>query len=175
MQSADASSVSTAVLPSSSSRVQLVGVGDSLTQRAQQPDGWLTLLAHYYQRRMDAINRGFSGYNSDWLLALITQQRSAAAHHSVWRLSEQHTARALYIVGIGANDAVLPPVALNKQHVPLQRYQSNVHTQRSATRHDTRSRARVLGRLCCVCCSQLSSPARVSARPLSVVFVCAGG
>ena len=120
--------VSSGVL-SSSSRVQLVGVGDSLTQRAQQPDGWLTLLSHYYQRRVDAINRGFSGYNSDWLLALIRQQRAQPETANVWRLSEQRNVRSLYILGIGANDAVLPPVAVNKQHVPLDRFRRNVHQQ----------------------------------------------
>ena len=123
--------MSTAVL-SSSSRVQLVAVGDSLTQRAQQPDGWLTLLSHLYQRRVDVINRGFSGYNSDWLLALIRQQRADPSRANIWRLSDHSNMRSLYVVGIGANDAVLPPVAVNKQHVTLQRYKHNVSAQHTA-------------------------------------------
>ena len=144
LQSCDVSAVSTAVLSVSASRLQLVCVGDSLTQRSQQPDGWLTLLSHFYQRRLDGINRGFSGYNSDWLLALVRQQRSADPSKSnVWRLSEQPNVRSLYVLLIGANDAVLPPVSSNKQHVPLQRFQDNVRRATNQARsyqtaaHDT--------------------------------------
>jgi hypothetical protein len=74
------------------SRPVIVAFGDSLTQRAfmtaaasevshmqitstsdnvdrshvGEGPGWLSLLSEYYARKVDVINRGFSGYNSKY-------------------------------------------------------------------------------------------------------------
>ena len=42
--------------------------GDSLTQYsfAPQDGGWGAVIADYFQRRADVVNRGFSGYNTEW-------------------------------------------------------------------------------------------------------------
>lgn len=33
--------------------------------------GWLSLLANWWERRIDVVNRGFSGYNTRWLMPLV--------------------------------------------------------------------------------------------------------
>ena len=39
-------------------------LGDSITQQGFMQNGWAGLLSNEYQRRIDVVNRGFSGYNS---------------------------------------------------------------------------------------------------------------
>jgi hypothetical protein len=38
--------------------------GDSITQRGFAPGGWAAALADRYGRRVDVVNRGYSGYNT---------------------------------------------------------------------------------------------------------------
>ena len=121
--------------------MQLVCVGDSITQRGQSPDGYLTLLSNWYSRRADVVNRGYSGYNSRWLLSLITQQTQPRTHRStrsVWTggeedeeegggAEEHSTPSVLYTLCIGANDAVLPPLSPSRrQFVALDDFASHV-------------------------------------------------
>lgn len=42
--------------------------GDSITQHGTNPltVGWFSALSYLWSRRVDCINRGFSGYNSKW-------------------------------------------------------------------------------------------------------------
>ncbi|KAI9477618.1 isoamyl acetate-hydrolyzing esterase [Coemansia sp. RSA 989] len=44
----------------------LIAFGDSITQIGDDPDnsGYLTHLTRYYERQMDVLNRGFSGFNT---------------------------------------------------------------------------------------------------------------
>jgi isoamyl acetate esterase len=53
---------------------------------------------------VDVINRGFGGYNTEWLLPVLQQQIIPSVFNVV-----------LWIILIGANDAMLAP-GLN--HVP---------------------------------------------------------
>ncbi|KAI3388175.1 hypothetical protein SNEBB_009898 [Seison nebaliae] len=46
---------------------QFVCFGDSITERGETPDGWVTLLRSHLVRRCDVINRGMSGFNSKFL------------------------------------------------------------------------------------------------------------
>ncbi|OBZ75468.1 hypothetical protein A0H81_04726 [Grifola frondosa] len=50
-------------------------LGDSLTQHGWNPsmNGFAAQLAHAYSRKMDIVNRGFSGYNSEWIIPAFEQ------------------------------------------------------------------------------------------------------
>lgn len=88
--------------------------GDSITQRAfaVETRGWVAQLANAYVRHADIINRGLSGYNSEWCLKVAPQILNEYSHLE------------LTIVFIGVNDCYLP---INpQQHVPLDRYRRNL-------------------------------------------------
>ena len=114
-------------------------------------DGWLTLLSHWYVRRVDVFNRGYSGYNSAWLHALLRQQSSSPDFdpltRQLWTFALRRQWKppmpdalsasssppppplpisALYLLCIGANDAMLPPASVNKQHVSLPEFRQHV-------------------------------------------------
>ena len=76
-------------------RPVFVTFGDSITQRGFAP-GWSSQLADAYQRRVDVINRGYSGYNSRWAVQLLDRVFPPAAPPQ------------LATVWFGANDAALP-------------------------------------------------------------------
>lgn len=65
----------------------------------------------------DVLNRGLSGYNSEWSLACWNKWLSPTTSTS--------PKTQLVTLWLGANDAVLPGEA---QHVPLDRYQSNLRS-----------------------------------------------
>jgi lysophospholipase L1-like esterase len=79
-------------------RPQFVLFGDSITQRAFSPGGWASALADAYTRRVDIVNRGYSGYNSRWALTLLDYVFPPAASADA----------RLATVFFGANDAALP-------------------------------------------------------------------
>ena len=101
-------------------------LGDSITQQAysQDPDddgprGSLgPQLSNAYMRKLDIIDRGFSGYNT-------RQMRSVMP--SVIRPYEHRpkTLRFL-VIFLGANDARLPNTGEPAQHVPLDAYIKNM-------------------------------------------------
>lgn len=49
--------------------------GDSITQGGWQPYGFAQRLAYVYARRLDVINRGLSGYNTEWAIPIFEQAR----------------------------------------------------------------------------------------------------
>lgn len=71
-----------------------------------------------YARKLDVINRGFSGYNTDWALPILRQLLP-----TVQQQKEQACSISLMTIFFGANDASLTS---NPQHVPIDRYESNV-------------------------------------------------
>lgn len=79
-------------------RPQFVLFGDSITQKSFGPGGWGGALADAYQRRVDIINRGYSGYNTPWALPLLDHIFPAEITGKV----------QLATVFFGANDATLP-------------------------------------------------------------------
>ncbi|KAI9598453.1 SGNH hydrolase-type esterase domain-containing protein, partial [Syncephalis fuscata] len=100
--------------------------GDSITQRGSDPfnDGWVSGLQHTYIRRADVINRGFSGYNTEWALNVLAMilpnaQQSSPSSMMIGRPASIE----LLIICLGANDAAIPP---SGQHVPLTRYRENL-------------------------------------------------
>ncbi|KAI8915687.1 SGNH hydrolase-type esterase domain-containing protein [Gorgonomyces haynaldii] len=87
-------------------------VGDSLTQRGFQikEAGWVSLLADYLSGKADIINRGFSGYNTEWFKRILPR------HDFKQDLS---------VLFFGANDASLLKENPH-QHVPLDKYYENL-------------------------------------------------
>ena len=109
-------------------RAKILLFGDSITQQSfgESSCGWGACIADRYQRRADVLNRGYSGYNTDWFLKL-------AATDSGRSDLFDHENVMLVTIFFGANDASDP--ALNgRQHVPLDRYESNIGDIISLTR-----------------------------------------
>ncbi|KAJ1861810.1 isoamyl acetate-hydrolyzing esterase [Coemansia sp. RSA 989] len=102
-------------MPSDSTHAydRILCVGDSLTQHGWDvtKHGWTAQLSQAYLRRLDVVNRGFSGFNSRWALSVLPRTLSK---HSRLRL-----ATILY----GANDAQFSEY---KCHVPLDEFKSNL-------------------------------------------------
>ncbi|TGZ85737.1 SGNH hydrolase [Ascodesmis nigricans] len=88
--------------------------GDSLTEQSfsLERGGHGAALSNAYARRADVLNRGLSGYNSDWLLPFLNQL-----------LVAQPLGVLLWIIMVGANDACLPGFV---HHVPLERFKQNL-------------------------------------------------
>lgn len=109
-------------------RLQLVTFGDSLTQHGSEPGGWVHLLGHWYTRKADVFNRGYSGFNTNHLIALLDQHIA----HGIWPTnhaeskSDAPTKPTLLTLCIGANDSCLPDGPSAQQSVPLENYRSNL-------------------------------------------------
>ena len=89
---------------------RLLLLGDSLTQQSFSIGGWGARVADHFQRRLDVINRGFSGYTSPWINVALPEIFSSLVGIDA------------VTIFLGANDAALP---LNhRQHVPLEMYKS---------------------------------------------------
>lgn len=66
------------------------------------------------------LNRGFSGYNTDWSLPILRQLLPTKKAQA-----EESCSIQLMTIFFGANDAALP---ITGQHVPLDRYRANLKT-----------------------------------------------
>ncbi|CAM9121976.1 unnamed protein product [Discosporangium mesarthrocarpum] len=83
--------------------------------------GWLALLANWWERRFDVVNRGFSGYNTRWSMALLDKLFVPGGIAPT----------KLVTVFFGANDCVMEG---NAQHVPLEEYKENLKNMVSHVR-----------------------------------------
>lgn len=93
---------------------RLILFGDSITQFGSHG---LALLQDRYQRRLDVVNRGFSGYNSNHAVVLLP------------KILEQPL--DLIVIFFGTNDA-----AFTKQHVDVEQYTKNIEEMvRVSKRH----------------------------------------
>ncbi|KAF2497991.1 SGNH hydrolase [Lophium mytilinum] len=112
---------------------QFLLFGDSITQQSGNQDrgfGFAPALQDAYIRRLDVVNRGLSGYNTDQALKVLT---------SIIPTPEQARVRFL-MVFFGANDASLAE-SRNGQHVPLATYKENlakIVTHDSVKAHNAR-------------------------------------
>jgi len=91
--------------------------GDSITQRSFGPGGWGALIADNWQRKIDVINRGYSGFNTKQAIHLLPY---------VFPESDKGIVQ-LATLFFGANDAALPDRTSSQQHVPLEEYKRNLH------------------------------------------------
>ncbi|OCK78432.1 SGNH hydrolase [Lepidopterella palustris CBS 459.81] len=92
--------------------------GDSITEQSSDQGrgfSFAAALQYAYIRRLDVVNRGFSGYNTDQAVDVLPMIIPAPEYARIRFL----------MVFFGANDASIPE-ALNKQHVPLARYRENL-------------------------------------------------
>ncbi|KAJ2503331.1 isoamyl acetate-hydrolyzing esterase [Coemansia sp. RSA 1972] len=95
----------------------MIAFGDSNTQLGHNPknNGYVARLAHVYQRQMDVLNRGFSGFNASSGRSIATSvlpKTAKQSARSLWPSRDLFpgTTRTLQllIVGFGTNDAGLP-------------------------------------------------------------------
>ncbi|KAJ4288371.1 hypothetical protein N0V90_011605 [Kalmusia sp. IMI 367209] len=105
---------------------QFILFGDSITQIDGNPElgfSCYQALQHDYIRRVDIINRGFSGYNTQNALLILPkiipppQQTRVRLVNLKW-----YYGKTLFF---GANDASLPNTT--GQHIPLERYKAGLH------------------------------------------------
>ncbi|KAL1748110.1 SGNH hydrolase-type esterase domain-containing protein [Schizophyllum fasciatum] len=93
--------------------------GDSITQGAWEPgkDGFGTRLAHVYARKLDVLNRGLSGYNTEWAIPVFEKVFAT-------KEAQVHTPKVrLLTIWFGANDACIEP---SPQHVSLPKFIANL-------------------------------------------------
>lgn len=92
--------------------------GDSITQGAWEPgmQGCGAQLAHVYARKLDVLNRGLSGYNTDWATPAFKQCLATVRDENVPKIR-------LLTIWFGANDACIWP---SPQHVSLSKFASNL-------------------------------------------------
>ncbi|KAF8162905.1 SGNH hydrolase-type esterase domain-containing protein [Crassisporium funariophilum] len=111
--------------------------GDSITQGGWEPDlnGFGQRLSHVYARRLDVLNRGLSGYNTDWAIPvfeqvrafiLSTEPRASATREfkCIAKHTDTHAPKVRVLaIWFGANDACIQP---SPQHVPLAKFKANL-------------------------------------------------
>lgn len=91
---------------------QVVLFGSSTTQFSfYLPEGgWGAVVADHFQRRADFLNRGFSGYNTEWAKLILPTLFPSGVSYDV------------VVIYLGANDSSLR----EDKHVPLEKYKSNL-------------------------------------------------
>lgn len=96
----------------SNPRKRVLFFGDSITQHGFNVEirGWVSQLGNWWTRRVDLLNRGFSGYNSRWGRIIVD------------KVVIKEKPDFLFVF-FGANDAIDPTVL---QHVPLEEYEENL-------------------------------------------------
>jgi len=105
-------------------RALILLLGDSITQLSFSAinAGWGAHLADIYQRRADVLNRGKSGYNTDWFLGYMN---TTEGKQDIFGSDHNPLNVRIATIFFGANDASDPK--LNpRHHVPLQRYKDNL-------------------------------------------------
>jgi lysophospholipase L1-like esterase len=98
-------------------RPTFVLFGDSITQRGWAPGGWAARLADTYGRRVDVLNRGYSGYNTAKCLHLLPAVFPPDAEPPL-----------VGTVFLGANDASLPDRSSAQHNVPVDAYATNLRS-----------------------------------------------
>ena len=101
---------------------QILLFGDSITQYSFDPilNGFGASLSHIYVRKLDVVNRGFSGYNTTWCAELLPHvlKTTLPCAQSGYKPSIK-----LITIFLGANDSVFQG---NRQYVSLQDYKKNL-------------------------------------------------
>lgn len=93
-------------------RKKVVCFGASIVQRGFdiETNGWMAQLAHWWSRKADVLNRGYSGYNSRYARMIVEK---AVINESP----------DLMLILLGSNDAIDKAC---DQHVPLLEYEQNM-------------------------------------------------
>ncbi|KAJ1722659.1 isoamyl acetate-hydrolyzing esterase [Coemansia biformis] len=107
----------------------IVLLGDSLTQHGWNVDrrGWAAQLSQEYIRRLDVVNRGYSGFNSRWgriVLPKVLPHYATKKAATLGSAAEHHKPKLqLFAIFYGANDAQFPGYPA---HVPLGEFKENL-------------------------------------------------
>ncbi|KAJ2712016.1 isoamyl acetate-hydrolyzing esterase [Coemansia spiralis] len=113
----------------------VVLVGDSLTQHGWDvaKHGWTAQLSREYVRRLDVVNRGFSGFNTRWARLALPR---VMPHYAATKDDGDDRAPRLQLVVLffGANDAQHAGL---KCHVPLDEFKDNLRAMVDAVRSPT--------------------------------------
>jgi len=102
-------------------RPKIVLFGDSITQKSFTLNGWGSSLVNKYARNADVVLRGYSGFNTRCAVHLLDKVIEGIDKDS----------SCLFIIGFGANDAVIPSAVEDDdptkcQHVPLDEFLLNI-------------------------------------------------
>eukprot|EP00588_Corethron_pennatum_P020935 CAMPEP_0194327738 /NCGR_PEP_ID=MMETSP0171-20130528/42265_1 /TAXON_ID=218684 /ORGANISM="Corethron pennatum, Strain L29A3" /LENGTH=287 /DNA_ID=CAMNT_0039087779 /DNA_START=105 /DNA_END=964 /DNA_ORIENTATION=+ len=113
---------------SSAYGARIVLLGDSITQMSFSSGGFGAHLSDVYQRRADVFNRGFSGYNTLWILELLQTEegrREIFGPPDDSKTDIPSGAVRLVTIFLGANDA--SDSKLNaRQHISVRDYRANL-------------------------------------------------
>jgi lysophospholipase L1-like esterase len=119
--------------PMTKTKALVLAIGDSITQQgfSTAHSGWVASLADYYNRFGDVVNRGFSGYNSRWILEGFDDLIKHDYGDSGNILSHRGVGADKYLVTLflGANDASEDIGAGGKvgQGVEVDEYEKNIN------------------------------------------------
>ena len=83
-------------------------IGDSLTQFGIRNKGWISLLNSYYERQLQFLCFGYSGYNTKWIFEHLKTILPFRTNY--------------YIIWLGTNDCCTDTI----QHVSKEEYRSNM-------------------------------------------------
>ncbi|AES63978.1 putative SGNH hydrolase-type esterase domain-containing protein [Medicago truncatula] len=103
-------------------RPQIYLFGDSITEESFDVGGWGASLSNFFSRTADVVLRGYSGYNTRWVLKVLERVFPVSQGGD----SGTETAPIALTVFFGANDACLPNRCSAFQHVPLHDYKENL-------------------------------------------------
>lgn len=105
-------------------------IGDSITQYSFDLDGFGASLSHWYARRMNVINRGFSGYNSMWMLQVMKVMIGQVDTSAPWNLkfpNAEIDPPVLAIILLGSNDCTTHTDKPDSQSVTPDEYEKNIN------------------------------------------------
>ncbi|KAJ7903629.1 SGNH hydrolase-type esterase domain-containing protein [Mycena olivaceomarginata] len=92
--------------------------GDSITQAGWAAHVFGARLVNAYSRKLDVLNRGLAGYNTDYAIPVLEQCLPT-------QQDQKHLPKVrLLVVWFGANDAVIQPFS---KHVPLPKFIENLN------------------------------------------------
>ncbi|PIA57936.1 hypothetical protein AQUCO_00500096v1 [Aquilegia coerulea] len=97
-------------------RSKIILFGDSITEESFDNGGWGACLSHHFARTVDVVVRGYSGYNTRWILHVMDK---------VFPVDQTGAPLAITIF-FGANDACLLERYGGFQHVPIDEYKQNL-------------------------------------------------
>ena len=103
-------------------RRRIILIGDSITEQSYSitRGGWGAGLADWYHQSADVFNRGYSGYNSEWVLAIV--QKILPIPYLRIAVSPNKDI-ILAVILLGSNDSVSPG---NHQYVSLPEFELNI-------------------------------------------------
>ena len=93
---------------------KFIALGDSNTEQGFGHSQWLSKIAEMFERKLDVINRGFSGYNSEHIRYFLKDILDEFDVESIAGMT----------ILLGTNDSVNKTNTL--QHVPLKKFKENM-------------------------------------------------